>query len=355
MSNKIVLTGGGTAGHVMLHLALLDKLKEQGWDPIYIGSRGIEKSLIEKTGIPFKTIMAGKLRRYLSIENFIDVFKVFYGTVQSFFILLMLRPRLVFTKGGFVSVPVATAAWMLRIPVITHESDVTPGLANKIIGRFSQKLLYSFPETQKYLPKSKSIFVGTVIRDDLLSGSKERGLEIAGLDAQNARETLLIMGGSQGAQKINQAIEENYEKLIKNFRIIHLTGKGKKLSIENSQDYVGFEFVSEELKHLFAVSDYVVSRAGANSIFELLALNKPMLLIPLEQGSRGDQVLNANSFASQSWATVLRESELDANTFMQALSELKRKSPSMKKAQALSSIDFSGNEVLRLFADYLKS
>lgn len=318
---KIALTGGGTAGHVMPHLAMLSRYKELGWDVFYIGSQGIEKELLSHEALPFFEIQAGKLRRYFSLKNLADIFRVLFGTIQSIAILMRHRPAVVFSKGGFVSVPVAIAAWILRIPVVSHESDVTPGLANRIIGRFAYKILYSFPDTGRYVPKSISEWTGVPIRADLLSGDRNKGLALCGFKAEGSKPVLLITGGSQGAVKINEAIYQCLPQLLASFRIIHLTGVGKGKVVEHPE-YKSFEFVKGDLKHLLAAADLVISRSGANTIFELLALRKPMLLIPLEEGSRGDQVHNAESFVKNKWALVLKESDLSPNSLISAVGQL---------------------------------
>jgi UDP-N-acetylglucosamine--N-acetylmuramyl-(pentapeptide) pyrophosphoryl-undecaprenol N-acetylglucosamine transferase len=318
---KIVMTGGGTAGHVVPHLALLPGMKERNWETYYIGSSGIEKRMISKTGVKFYTISAGKLRRYFSFQNFLDVFKVFWGLVQSLFIILKIRPTLVFSKGGFVSVPVALAAWVLRVPVLTHESDLTPGLANKIVKKFCKKILFTFPETEKFLPKGRSVYVGSPVREDIFSGSIENGCKITGFSKDDPRPIIMVMGGSLGAQKLNDLIASEIVALTKKARFIHITGQGKKV-MDNRDGYCSFEFVSEELKDLFAITDLVMARSGANSIFEFLALNKPMMLIPLEAGSRGDQLQNATSFVESGYAILKREQDLELDSVEAALDEL---------------------------------
>ncbi|MEZ4742441.1 MAG: undecaprenyldiphospho-muramoylpentapeptide beta-N-acetylglucosaminyltransferase [Bdellovibrionota bacterium] len=352
-NKKIALTGGGSAGHVMLHIALLPEMQQRGWDIYYIGSKGIEKKIIEKTNIPFYTIATGKLRRYFSIHNFLDIFKIFLGLIQCLKIFIFHRPNILFSKGGFVSVPPAIAAWLLKIPVITHESDVTPGLANRILLYFSKRMLYSFPETNRYLPKRKSEFVGSVVRDELLTGEKKKGLQYCSFDADDLRPIVLIMGGSQGAEKINRVIEQSLAELNKAYRIIHIAGKGKRNSHPNSNSYVSFEFVSDELKHLFAACDMVISRAGANSIFEILALKKPMLLIPLDVGSRGDQIINAKSFQKNHWAMILSERKLNQRTLLESLNALKREAPEMISAQMKHSSSLSKERIFEVIETYL--
>ena len=306
---KLVLTGGGTAGHVMPHLALLPAMKKRSWELFYIGTNGIEKSLIEKEGLPFYTIKAGKLRRHFSFQNFFDVFKVFWGTFQSLYYLLKIKPDLVFSKGGFVSVPVCFAAALLRIPVVTHESDVTPGLANRLIMKVAGKILYSFPETKNYLP-SEAEYVGTPIRQELFQGSQKKAFDFLDFSPEDKRAVLLVMGGSQGALRLNEVLREALPVLLEKYRVIHMTGKGKKTGENIPGSYFQLEYASRELPDLLALADLVISRAGANSLFELKALAKPMILVPLSHGTRGDQVVNARSFEKQGWATYRFEKDL---------------------------------------------
>lgn len=327
---RIVLTGGGTAGHVMPHIAMLPHYRKLGWDIYYIGSKGIEKELVEKAGVPFVQIQTGKLRRYFSWENFLDIGRLAWGTGQALLCLRKLKPDLVFSKGGFVSVPVAAAAWLLRIPVVSHESDLTPGLANKLIKPFCRLIFYAFPETANYLKGVGAVEAGIPVRSQLLAGSREEGRRLCGFDSID-RPTLLFMGGSSGAERINLALAEALPRLVEKFNIVHLSGKGKSLAFIHPR-YKPFEYVNEGLEHLLALADAAVCRAGANSLFELRELAKPMLLIPLEIGSRGDQVDNAKSFAKHGWALVLRETELDGTKLETSILELMQKAPELRKA-----------------------
>ena len=265
---NIVLTGGGTAGHVMPHVALLNEYTKLGYNIYYIGTNGIEKSIMSSyPEVTFKTIRAGKLRRYFDFKNFLDVFNIMIGLIQSFYFLLLIRPKLVFSKGGFVSVPVSYAAKIQGITVVTHESDVTPGLANKLLKPVISKYYYAFAETSKYLPASISKRVGIPIRQELRLGDKQRGLALCDFD--DRLPVIMVMGGSLGAKRINDALLRNLDQLCTKYQIIHLTGKGKSLKIDKS-GYKSFEFVNKELADLFAATDLIVSRAGANSLFEFL-------------------------------------------------------------------------------------
>lgn len=380
---KIVLTGGGTAGHVTPNIALLPALREAGYEIVYVGSEdGIEKELMLDCGVPYVGVPTGKLRRYFDLKNFTDPFRVIKGFSEARRFLKSYRPDVVFSKGGFVSVPVVRAAASLRIPCVIHESDMTPGLANKLCYGAAAKICCNFPETMKKLPGKKAVLTGTPIRAELFAGDRKEGLRIcgfskdAGISASetcaskaSASETsapetpasetcalktsaaktsaaeasaansnsaenvpgivpdivpgiapdivpdtgkpvLMIMGGSQGAQSVNEAVRKHLDELLRDFRVIHLCGAGKyDASLDNIEGYRQFEYVKDDLKHLFAAADVIVSRAGANAIFEILALQKPNLLIPLSVGTRGDQILNARSFEAQGFSKVLVESE----------------------------------------------
>lgn len=327
---RILFTGGGTAGHVIVNLALIPVYQKEGWEIDYIGSQnGIEKKLIgELDGVTYHPVSTGKLRRYLSIENIKDPFKVIKGTMQAWRVMGKRKPAIIFSKGGFVSVPVVLAAKLRRIPVVIHESDFTPGLANKIAIPFAKKVLATFPETMNYLPEKKAEYVGAVIRDELFKGEKVKGLAFAGLT--NQKPVLLIMGGSGGSQKINETVRECLPVLLASFQIIHICGMDKVDPTYNQKGYTQFEYVNEELKDIFAATDYVLSRAGSNAIFEFLALRIPMLLIPLSmEASRGDQITNAKSFSEKNYARILEEENLSKDSLLNELNQLKEYSSIM--------------------------
>ncbi|APC47389.1 undecaprenyldiphospho-muramoylpentapeptide beta-N-acetylglucosaminyltransferase [Virgibacillus halodenitrificans] len=331
MKNKrILFTGGGTAGHVIVNLALIPKYQEQGWEIDYIGSYdGIERKLIgELEGVTYHPISTGKLRRYISKENMKDPFKVIKGIFQAASFIGKRKPRVIFSKGGFVSVPVVLAAKLRGVPVIIHESDYTPGLANKIAIPFAKKVLATFPETMQYLPEKKAEYVGAVIREELFKGNREAGLKFASLT--NKKPVLLIMGGSGGAKKINETVRAALPELLKYFQIIHLCGQGKVDASIEAEGYTQFEYINEELKDIFAATDYILSRAGSNAIFEFLALRIPMLLVPLSrQASRGDQIINAKSFAEKRYARVVEEENLTEETLIKEVNQLSEMAPIM--------------------------
>ena len=320
---RIVLTGGGTAGHVTPNIALIPTLQKEGYEIHYIGSYdGIEKKLIEEIGIPYYGISSGKLRRYFDLKNFSDPFKVLKGYGEAKKILKRLKPDIIFSKGGFVSVPVVIAAKHLKIPAIIHESDMTPGLANKLAIPSATKVCCNFPETMKYLPKGKSVLTGSPIRQELMSGSRKRALDFLGFN--NSKPVIMIIGGSLGSVAINTAIRSNLDTLLKDFQIVHLCGQGKlDTSLENKNGYRQFEYIKKELADIFALCDIVISRAGANAICELLALRKPNILIPLSAAaSRGDQILNARSFEKQGFSMVIEEEALTKETLSAAIKDV---------------------------------
>lgn len=352
---KIVLTGGGTAGHVTPNIALLPGLLEHGYEASYIGSyNGIEKDLIEAEGIPYYGISSGKLRRYLDLKNLSDPFKVIKGLGQSMRLLRKIKPDIVFSKGGFVSVPVVLAAKLRRIPVIIHESDITPGLANKISIPAATKVCCNFPETLKYLPKEKAVLTGSPIRQELLSGNPDSARAYCHFDSQ--KPVLLVIGGSSGSKAINDAIRGQLSDLLKEFQVIHLCGKG---NLDNrfigTPGYAQFEYISQQLKDMFALADIVVSRAGANAICELLALRKPNILIPLSAAaSRGDQILNAKSFKNQGFSYVIEEENLTKDSLLLAIHTVFRQKDSYQKAMAKSGQIDSIQTIIQLFEKELR-
>ncbi len=349
---RIVLTGGGTAGHVTPCIALLPGLKEEGYDIHYIGSHhGIERKLIEEFGIPYYGISSGKLRRYFDPKNFSDPFKVMKGYFEAKKLLKHLKPDVVFSKGGFVTVPVVLAAKKLKIPAIIHESDMTPGLANKLAIPAAKKVCANFPETLKYLPPEKAVLTGTPIRKELFSGNKLKGLDFCGFTAN--KPILLIIGGSTGSRIINEIIRGALPTLLRDYQIIHLCGKDnldQKLS--NMEGYVQFEYIKKELSDLFAAADLVISRAGANSICELLALRKPNILIPLSlKSSRGDQILNAESFERQGYSYVIKEEELSVSSLLQAIHEVMTKRSTYMEAMNQSDLNHSITTIIGLIKE----
>ncbi|NUN65773.1 undecaprenyldiphospho-muramoylpentapeptide beta-N-acetylglucosaminyltransferase [Pseudanabaena biceps] len=325
---KIVLTGGGTAGHVSPNLALVADLEADGWDIVYIGSKqGIEQQLVTQAGIPYYGISSGKLRRYFSWQNFIDPFKVIKGIFDAYFAIAKVKPQVVFSKGGFVTVPVIFASWLQRIPVIIHESDFSSGLANRLSMPFANKICVTFPETQKHLAKyaSRVIHTGLPIRPEILQGNLDRGREFCGFNAD--LPILFVVGGSTGSAKINQSIRSILDVLTQTYQVVHACGKGNlDTSLNGHPHYRQFEYLGIELADVLAIADLVVSRSGANAVFEFLTLRKPNLLIPLSKlSSRGDQILNAQSFQSRGYSVVLLEEDLTSQSLLNAIADLARR------------------------------
>ncbi len=341
---RIILTGGGTAGHVTPNIALLPRLRELNYDIQYIGSyTGIEKELIEQEGIPYYAISTGKLRRYFSLKNFTDPFRVVKGMSEARKLVKLLQPDVIFSKGGFVAVPVVLAGRHLKVPVIIHESDMTPGLANRISMSAATKICCNFPETMDALPKDKAVLTGQPIRQELLNGDKYKALNF--LHFNTDKPVILVTGGSLGAAAVNEAIRRVLPELLKSYQVVHLCGKGKlDASLDHLPGYAQYEYIKDELKDLFALADIVVSRAGANAICELLALHKPNLLIPLSaNASRGDQILNARSFEKQGFSMVLEEEDITDDVLLSKINELYENRESyidtMKHSNQQNSID----------------
>lgn len=346
---KIAFTGGGTIGHVAVNMALIPKAKENKIDCIYIGSKnGIEKEEITKRfpEVKYYGISSGKLRRYISTENIKDIFKVQKGLIDALRVLKKEKPDIVFSKGGFVAVPVTIAAKILNIKTIIHESDVTPGLANKLALKFATKLYTTFEETLKYVPADKSDYVGSIIRDDLFSGEASKAYQITQFNRY--KKVVMIMGGSLGSKIINQVIRNNLDILLNKYQIIHLVGRGNlDISIHKS-GYYQREFVSQELMHLYKITDIMISRAGANALFEFLALQKPMILIPLGlDQSRGDQIENAKIFKDKGFARVLEEDQLDSQSLINALENVEENYDVMKNKMQKEQVTYTAETLLQ--------
>ena len=323
--SKIVLTGGGSGGHVSPNLALIPDLEADGWEVEYIGSNnGMEKQLVAEVGIPYHGISSGKLRRYFDWQNFVDPFKVIKGIFDAYFAIAKIKPKVIFSKGGFVTVPVILAGWLQRIPVIIHESDFSSGLANRLSIPFATKVCVTFPETAKHLAKysSKVKHTGLPIRPDILKGNRERGREFCGFDLDFP--VLFVVGGSTGSAKINQAVRSILDVLTQTYQVVHACGKGNfDGNLKGYPHYQQFEYLGTELADVLAIADLVVSRSGANAVFEFLTLRKPNLLIPLSKlSSRGDQILNAKSFQARGYSAVLLEEDLTNESLLKAIADL---------------------------------
>ncbi len=350
----IVMTGGGTAGHVTPNLALVPYLKEAGYDIYYIGSyTGIEKKMVENAGITYYGISSGKLRRYHDWKNFTDPFRVIKGFSEANQLLKHLKPDVVFSKGGFVSVPVVMAAGRQHIPAIIHESDMTPGLANKLAIPFASKVCCNFPETMDYLPDGKAVHTGSPIRQELFSGNKEAGLSFCGFTSD--KPVMLIMGGSIGSRFINNAVWDSLDTLLEKFQIVHLVGKGNiNNDLIGKPGYQQYEFISEQLNDIFAMTDLMISRAGANSISEILALKIPNILIPLSaKASRGDQILNAESYEKQGFSTVLQEEDLTGEILINSVDDVYNHREEIRKRMEESKL-LDANKVIMNLIENIK-
>jgi UDP-N-acetylglucosamine--N-acetylmuramyl-(pentapeptide) pyrophosphoryl-undecaprenol N-acetylglucosamine transferase len=342
---RILLTGGGTAGHVTPNLALLPRLREQGYAVSYIGTaKGIERELVTRENVPYYTIPAGKLRRYLDLKNITDIVRIKLGFLKSLLLIAKIRPHVLFSKGGFVSCPVVWASWVCRVPVVIHESDLSPGLANRLSIPFAAKVCYSFPETASRLPSKKAVETGIPVRESLLAGDPARGSALCGFG--DRKPVVMVIGGSQGAQAINECVRKSLDKLLSDFNICHVCGRGNRA--EARPGYAQFEYVNNELADLFALADLAVSRAGATTLFELLALKKPSLLIPLPlSASRGDQILNARSFEKQGFSRVLQQEQMTPESLVESIAAAFRDRQFLiGRMKEKSSIDATGKIVM---------
>ena len=305
----------------MPNLAVIEELKKhKNVEILYIGSkRGPERAMVEKTGVEFKSIACGKFRRYFSFNNFLDGFRIPIGILQAGQILKKFNPDVVFSKGGYVSFPVAIMAGFLKIPLICHESDVHPGIANRYCVRFAKKICISFEMSRSFFKKyaKKVVLTGNPIR--ILEGDKNRGFRFSKLD--DRKPILLIMGGSQGALQINDLLTESLDKLLKEFQIVHIRGRGNLDLSLHRKGYVQYEYVDKEIGDIYAMSDIVVSRGGANSLAELAMLKKKAVIVPLgSHASRGDQVDNARNFVEDYGWQVLT-GDINAGDFIRAINE----------------------------------
>jgi UDP-N-acetylglucosamine--N-acetylmuramyl-(pentapeptide) pyrophosphoryl-undecaprenol N-acetylglucosamine transferase len=319
---KIMFTGGGSAGHVTVNLALFPRLRTDGWSLVYVGSvTGIERELVRAKDVRYIGISTGKLRRYFDLRNFSDQLRIVKGIFQAYTIIRREKPAVLFSKGGFVSVPVVIGAWLNKVPIIIHESDLTPGLANRIATRFAHTICTTFKESENYLPAGKTSYVGALVREELNFGDARLGKTLCRFS--DTKPVVLVMGGSLGAQSINHAVRESLPRILERFNVVHLCGKGNVDASYALAGYRQYEYLNEELPHVLSAADIVVSRAGSNSIFEFLHLRKPMLLIPLTKAqSRGDQILNAESFESAGLCRILHEEEMTSETLLKGIHDV---------------------------------
>lgn len=323
MIKRIAFTGGGTAGHVTPNLALIPHFLERGWEVHYIGTAGgMERELIEPLdGVTYHAIHSGKLRRYFAVKNFTDPFRVLQGAWEAGRLMRKLRPGVLFSKGGFVSVPVVFGAFMHKVPVVLHESDSTPGLANRLAIPMAKAVCTTFPEAAQAIG-AKAHHTGTPLREALFRGERARGIEL--LCMSGTKPILLMMGGSTGATAVNKALRTALPSLLPLFDIAHICGRGNvDKSLEGMGGYRQIEYVGDDLPDVFAAADFMLSRAGANALCEILALQKPMLLVPYPlEASRGDQIHNAASFERRGLAMVLPQNQMTPQTLTERLLRL---------------------------------
>ena len=353
---KIVMTGGGTGGHVTPNLALIPYLQKAGWEIHYIGGNenSAEYALVhDLPGVKYYSVAVGKLRRYFDLKNFSDPFRVLKGICQATSIIRRIKPNVVFSKGGFVSVPVVYGAKLNGVPVVTHESDLTPGLANKLCLPFASAQCCTFPEAVKYA-RGKGVHTGTPIRPEILSGDREQGLKRFGFS--HAKPVLMVVGGSSGAQAINECVRAALPKLSQSFQVLHLCGKGNfSAEHEGAADYVQCEYLSEEMADAYACADILVSRAGSNALCEILALRKPALLIPYPAAaSRGDQILNAESFRARGLSRVMDQKDMDVESLVKAVVDLYRERGTIYDAMARETTANGVENVLAQIYKYAK-
>lgn len=356
-TKRIVLTGGGSAGHVTPNLALIPVLQAQGWTIDYIGSEhGVERAMIEAIHIPYHPIKTGKLRRYFSWQNLLDPFYVLIGVFQAFCLILRLKPQLIFSKGGFVALPVVIGGWLTRTPIVAHESDFSIGLANRLSFPFVDKICVTFEAGRHaFKNQSKVMVTGTPIRDALFAGSREKGLRRCGFKADTL--CLLVMGGGQGAQAINSCIRQSLDELTPMVQVIHLCGQGKSdPTLGHRPGYFQIEYADEELPDLLAASDLVISRAGANSLYELLALAKPHILIPLpRQSSRGDQIQNARYFEKLGISQVIEEEQLTTDCLLAAIRTVYANREEILRQISVLNIQSATPNIISIFEDMFVS
>lgn len=331
---KIIFTGGGTGGHAYPIETIYKEIEKNSIEDnkyLWIGSiDSIEEEIAGRNNLDFKAILTGKLRRYFSLNNILDIFKIPIGIIQSFFIIKKFKPQVIFSKGGFVSVPPVIAGWMLSVPILAHESDAIPGLANKIGAKFANKSLYGFEKTKKLVKtNAEKIYTGNLIAEDILNGNREAGIKYFDLD--EGKKTILVIGGSQGATNINRAVIDSLEFLLKKYQIIHVSGKKNYKDVKQDieckeirKNYHLFSFLEPmEMGNALAVSDIVISRAGASAITEIAAHGKPSILVPLpKKGSRGDQIENAKYFKKAGAANIINDEDLDSEKLINLVADI---------------------------------
>jgi UDP-N-acetylglucosamine--N-acetylmuramyl-(pentapeptide) pyrophosphoryl-undecaprenol N-acetylglucosamine transferase len=371
---KILFTGGGTAGHIIPIIAIIREIKKnyqkENFQFFYIGPKDkFSQALFnQEKDIKIKYIFAGKIRRGFSVknicQNLIDVlFKMPFGILQSFFYIFFLNPDLIFSKGGFGSIPCVLIGKLFLVPIFLHESDIIPGKANQFLSKLALEIFVSFAKTE-YFPVKKMILVGNPIRTKILNGSKEKAKEIFKLNS--VKPVILILGGSQGSQRINDKILTILPTFLKNFEIIHQCGENNfkevhneaKITLRENEElknsYHLFPFLNEEeLSHAYAISDLIVSRAGSGSIFEIAAVNKPSILIPLSESAQNHQVRNAYYYGVNGACIVLEEANFTSYFFLERLKQLFIHHPEILKKMSQRAKEFSKPQAAKVIAQYI--
>jgi UDP-N-acetylglucosamine--N-acetylmuramyl-(pentapeptide) pyrophosphoryl-undecaprenol N-acetylglucosamine transferase len=369
---KILFTGGGTAGHINPIIAISRKIKEiypqEDIRFFYIGPKdNFAENLLSQEGFKIKTISSGKIRRYLGFQSFFQnisdiLFKIPVGFFQALFYIFIFSPDLIFSKGGYGSIPVVLAGWLLMVPIFFHESDVSLGAANRLMSRFALEIFISFPfEKMDYFLPHKMISVGNPIRSEILGGEEEEARKIFNLTG--GKPVILILGGSQGSQRINDLILEILPEILINFELIHQCGEKNfqqveaeaKVMIDESlgKYYHLFPFLGEnELKNAYKIADLIVSRAGSGSIFEIAALAKPSILIPLPEAAQDHQIKNAYTYADRGACIVIEEANLTPHFFLERLKSLFSQ-PERLREMAENAQFFSRPQAARIIAEYI--
>lgn len=348
MAKRVVLTGGLSGGHTFPLIAVARELKKETQDDVeflFMGSRGkFEVTAMDAEGIPCRFIVTAKWRRYFSFQNFLDLLKLPIAFVQALWYLLWFMPDAVFSKGGAASVPIALAAWLYRIPILLHDSDAVAGKANRFVARMADRIAIAYDKARQYFPASKIALTGNPVRQELLAGKAERASAALGL--QSDSPTILIIGGSLGAERLNQSVLRVLPELLElRYQIIHLTGAAHlsavqaevaNMGIRPGAGYVALGFLpAPELADVYALATLVVSRAGAGTIAELAALAKPVVFVPLPSAANDEQRENAYEISQRGGAVVIEEANLGDHIFLDILTELiahPEKSQAMGKA-----------------------
>jgi len=363
---KILFTGGGTGGHIFPIIAVAREMRRiypvRDLKFFYFGPKDeFSKILLSQEGIKVKTVITGKIRRYFSFWNLIDIFfKIPFGILQAFLSIFFMAPDLIFSKGGYGSLPATISGWLLGVPIFLHESDISPGLTNRFLSKFALEIFVSFPKTEYFSPK-RMILVGNPIRRELLEGKKEEAIEFFKLTGE--RPIILVLGGSQGAQKINEVILLILPDLLKDFELIHQTGpknfkevkaESRVVIPENLGKYYHlFPFFQEsELKMAYSVSDLIISRAGSGSIFEISALGKPSILIPFPFAAQDHQLKNAYCFAEEKRSIIIEEGNFTPHFFLERVRFLFQ-NPKEMTDMAKKAKEFSRPQAARIISEYI--